>query len=61
MFGEHVTSRLVKMQNRELMFRVIAYNRHRLTIFMVWFLQSPVESFSVYSVAYSVDDQTFLN
>ncbi len=40
MFGEYITSRLVKMQNRELMFRVIAYNMHRLTVFMVWFLQS---------------------
>jgi len=28
------------MLNRELMFRVIAYNMHRLTVFMVWFLQS---------------------
>ena len=39
MFGEQVTSRLVKMQNRELMFKVIAYNMYRLTVFMVWFLQ----------------------
>ena len=41
MFGEHVTSRLVKMQNRELTFRVIAYNMHRMTVCIVWFLQSP--------------------
>jgi len=40
MFGEHITSRSVRMQNRELTFRVIAYNMHRLTVFMVWFLQS---------------------
>ncbi len=40
MFGEHVTSRLVRMQNRELEFRVMAYNMHRLSFFMVWFLQS---------------------
>ena len=40
MFGEHVTSRTVRMQNRELIFRVIAYNMHRLTVFMVWFLHS---------------------
>lgn len=31
LFGEHVTSRLVKTQNRELSFRCIAYNIHRLT------------------------------
>ncbi len=40
MFGEHITSKLIKMQNRELIFRVIAYNMHRLSVFMVWFLQS---------------------
>ena len=31
LFGEHITSRLVKTQNRELSFRCIAYNMHRLT------------------------------
>jgi len=31
LFGEHVTSRSVKTQNRELSFRRIAYNMHRLT------------------------------
>jgi hypothetical protein len=30
MFEEHITSRLVKTQNRELSFRCIAYNMHRL-------------------------------
>ena len=40
MFGEHILSRSVRMQNRELFFRVIAYNMHRLTVFLVWFLQS---------------------
>ena len=30
LFGEHITSRLVKTQNRELSFRCIAYNIHRL-------------------------------
>ncbi len=39
MFGEHITPRSVKMQNRELTFRVIAYNMHRLGVFMIWFLQ----------------------
>ena len=28
LFGEHITSRLVKTQNRELSFRCIAYNMH---------------------------------
>ena len=42
LFGEHITSRLVRTQNRELSFRCIAYNTHRLTNLTVitWFLQS---------------------
>lgn len=42
LFGEHVTSRLVRTQNRELSFRCIAYNTHRLTnlTIITWFLQS---------------------
>jgi hypothetical protein len=31
LFGEHVISRLVRTQNRELSFRCIAYNMHRVT------------------------------
>ena len=31
LFGEHIRSRLVRTQNRELSFRCIAYNTHRLT------------------------------
>ena len=31
LFGEYITSRLVRTQNRELSFRCIAYNVHRLT------------------------------
>ena len=37
LFGEHITSRLVKTQNRELSFRCIAYNIHRLTNLIVIF------------------------
>ena len=42
LFGEHITSRLVRTQNRELSFRCIAYNTHRLTnlTLITWFLQS---------------------
>jgi hypothetical protein len=44
LFGEHITSRLVRTQNRELSFRCIAYNTHRLTnlTIITWFLQSLV-------------------
>ena len=35
LFGEHVTSRLVRTQNRELSFRCMAYNMHRLTNLIV--------------------------
>ena len=31
LFGEHLMSRLIRTQNRELSFRCIAYNMHRLT------------------------------
>ena len=31
LFGEHITSRLARTQNRELSFRCIAYNTHRIT------------------------------
>src|SRR6476660_3598087 len=43
LFREHITSRLVRTQNRELSFRCIAYNTHRLTnlTIITWFLQSP--------------------
>ena len=37
LFGEHITSRLVKTQNRELSFRCIAYNIQRLTNIIVIF------------------------
>jgi DDE family transposase len=42
LFGEHITSRLIRMQNRELTFRCIAYNIHRMLnlIVMRWILQS---------------------
>jgi hypothetical protein len=41
LFGEHVTSRLVRTQNRELSFRCIAYNIHRLTnlTIITWFVK----------------------
>ena len=38
MLGDRMASRTVRMQNRELMFKVIACNMHGLTVFMVWFL-----------------------
>jgi hypothetical protein len=35
LFGEHITSRLVSTQNRELSLRCIAYNMHRLTNLLI--------------------------
>jgi hypothetical protein len=42
LFGEHISSRLIRMQNRELTFRCIAYNLHRMLnlIIVRWILQS---------------------
>jgi hypothetical protein len=41
LFGEHISSRLIRMQNRELTFRCITYNLHRMLnlIIIKWFLQ----------------------
>ena len=40
LFGKHTTSKLVRTHNRELSFRCIAYNTHRLTNLPIitWFL-----------------------
>ncbi|MDF2737827.1 MAG: putative transposase family protein [Nitrososphaeraceae archaeon] len=35
LFGEHITSRLIRMQNRELVFRCIAYNVRRMVKLVV--------------------------
>ena len=35
LFGEHITSKLVRMQNRELTLRCIAYNTHRMVKLIV--------------------------
>src|SRR5215204_193561 len=43
LFGEHISSRLIRMQNRrELTFRCITYNLHRMLnlIIIRWILQS---------------------
>jgi hypothetical protein len=44
LFGEYVTSRLIRMQNRELVFRCIAYNVHRMVklVFMVMVSTQPL-------------------
>jgi hypothetical protein len=43
LFGEHINSILVRMQNKEMVLRCIAYNTHRmvnLLAMMEWFLRS---------------------
>ncbi|HET7284995.1 MAG TPA: IS5 family transposase [Nitrososphaeraceae archaeon] len=40
LFGEHITSRLVKTQNRELSLRCIAYNMHRLTNLVIMMIST---------------------
>ncbi len=49
LFGEYVTSRLIRTQNRELSFRCIAYNMHRLTnlVFIVMVSTKPLMTKSV--------------
>jgi hypothetical protein len=45
LFGEHLMSRLTRTQNRELSFRCITYNMHRLTnlIMLMMFSTKPVK------------------
>ena len=40
LFGEHITSRLIRIQNRELTLRCIAYNAHRLVKLVVMVMVS---------------------
>jgi len=40
LFGEHLMSRLIRTQNRELSFRCIAYNMQRLTNLVIIFMVS---------------------
>ena len=40
LFGEHITSRLIRMQNRELSLRCIAYNVHRMVKLVVMVMVS---------------------
>jgi hypothetical protein len=51
LFGEHITSRLVKTQNRELSLRCRAYNMHRLTNLIIILMVSTklICSYSIYN------------
>jgi hypothetical protein len=46
LFGEHITSRLVRTQNRELCLRCIAYNMHRLTNLVIILMVSTEPPYS---------------
>jgi hypothetical protein len=51
LFGEYLTSVLVRTQNRELAFRCIAYNMHRVTnLLLLWVMVStrPIISLTMY-------------
>jgi hypothetical protein len=50
LFGEHITSRLVRTQNRELSLRCIAYNTHRITnlFSLVMISTEPLIVYSLY-------------
>ena len=51
LFGEHISSRLIRMQNRELTFRCITYNLHRMLnlIIIKWILQSHSYPSNIYN------------
>ena len=50
LFGEHITSRLIRMQNRELTLRCIAYNVHRMVklVVMVMVSTQPEDFYEIY-------------
>ena len=47
LFGEHLMSRLTRTQNRELSFRCITYNMHRLTNLIILMMFSTLPSFTL--------------
>jgi hypothetical protein len=51
LFGEHISSRLIRMQNRELTFRCIIYSLHRMLnlIIIKWILQSHSYPSNIYN------------
>ncbi|HET8686424.1 MAG TPA: IS5 family transposase [Methanosarcina sp.] len=49
LFGEHIRSRLVSTQNRELSLRCIAYNMHRLTNLLIILMVSTEPNLSPFS------------
>ena len=59
LFGEHLMSRLTRTQNRELSFRCITYNMHRLTnlIILVMFSTEPFLSLQINNVNFKVTNQ----
>ena len=52
LFGEHLMSRLTRTQNRELSFRCITYNMHRLTnlIILMMFSTEPPNPYGIYII-----------
>src|ERR1043166_312328 len=50
LFGEHLMSRLIRTQNRELSFKCITYNMHRLTnlIILMMFSTKPNRRYCLY-------------
>jgi hypothetical protein len=52
LFGDHITSRLVRTQNRDLSLRCIAYNTHRLTnlikIIYVFYIADELKDISIW-------------
>ncbi|HEY7573371.1 MAG TPA: hypothetical protein VH796_18585, partial [Nitrososphaeraceae archaeon] len=55
LFGEHLMSRLTRTQNRELSFRCITYNMHRLTnlVIQLMFSTKPIRDVMSCNYGYS--------
>ena len=60
LFGEHITSRLIRTQNRELSLGCIAYNMHRLTD-LVFIVMAFLNLIFVEHVTYKAPEKLIIN
>jgi hypothetical protein len=61
LFGEHITSRLIRMQNRELTLRCIAYNVHRMVKLVVMVTVSTQPNIHYFNIFFTVFVNIFLS
>jgi hypothetical protein len=60
LFGEHIMSRLTRTQNRELSFRCITYNMHRLTNLVILMMFS-TKPYGINNIRYYISNVSIFN